>query len=698
MSISLTRRILAVLLALTMLLPALAFGEGLEGEDLCAVSERVEAEVAATELLLGDCGGAQANPGDPVPVTETLVVDPSGKAPTHTMRIGDTVKLRVKDATVTAWTAAKAGFVAIGPIQTDEEGQYVEVTAKTEIKKLKLTAAIANHPKKKKKASVSLVITNPYAPTGIAFSPDMPTEIPMGTVLDLSEMVSLTPDYAVATLSYKASGAGKVSKDGVLTTAKAGKVKLTVSDSKNKKVSATISITVLDNKVTGLSGAPGAGDFDDIEGKWTLWPLSVGVGKKGGLDCQFYVLNATGDKASEIENMELKLAVGTEDNVIGLYSNKGQKGLKASVASGKSKVLKLTMKIVGDMTGVFLPDCQKAGALFFDINYKGVQLKGKKRSYAFRATRFPAGATEPTGDLQASAQWYAEASLSSLIGVKIGVTVADLSNNYYQRCMEALGEKLAAAGATYSIVDGANDVNRQISQVANFITTGCDLIMVHSSEPDALERVCAQARDAGIQVMCWDDEMSNADVNWLINNYDLGVAIGTLAGGFINDHYTAESPAQVIVLGYEDVPVLDERAHGIEDGLTNTAGSRCNVVCVEDGIVKEQAATAVEEALERYPNARIVAGIGAGAMIGADEVFHSRHGDGIPADMGVFSTDVTDVQLQHLHSPDYPARGIACPEGAYADTADCIARLFARMLSGGVPAHNVFRHFSQILE
>jgi ABC-type sugar transport system substrate-binding protein len=63
-------------------------------------------------------------------------------------------------------------------------------------------------------------------------------------------------------------------------------------------------------------------------------------------------------------------------------------------------------------------------------------------------------------------------------------------------------------------------------QIDNFISQGCDLIMIHPSDASTVEDLCAQARAQGIKVMCWDDPMENTDANWIINNHALGVSIG----------------------------------------------------------------------------------------------------------------------------------------------------------------------------
>ena len=304
--------------------------------------------------------------------------------------------------------------------------------------------------------------------------------------------------------------------------------------------------------------------------------------------------------------------------------------------------------------------------------------------------------TAKTDGIQASPEFYAKADLSSLKGKKLGITIQSLQNAYWAGVMTALGEILQAAGAEYTIV-GCNDSSAtQISQIENFVSAGCDLIMVHPSDANAVEDACAEARNFGIKVMCWDDPMTNTDANWILNNTDLGIAIGELAGKFINEHFTAEKKAEVVVIGYPQTVILLERANGIKIGLKNTADGKYEIVAETAAIEANLAQNAMDTILQAHPNCKVVTGIGAGAMIGADEALQIYTGGKIPEDMGVFTTDVTKQQLGQLANPTYPAKGIIGFEGSDEDTARSAASMFALILADQVGAKNVFRGVAPI--
>ena len=298
--------------------------------------------------------------------------------------------------------------------------------------------------------------------------------------------------------------------------------------------------------------------------------------------------------------------------------------------------------------------------------------------------------------IQASPEFYAEADLSVLDGKKIGITIQSLENAYWAGVMTALQEQLDEAGANTTIVACDDSSATQIGQVENFISSGCDLIMIHPSDAEAVEDVAKEARDAGIKVMCWDDPMTNTDGNWILNNTDLGIAIGELTGEFINEHYDEENKAEVTVIGYPQTTILKEREDGILEGMANVADGKYEIVASQAAIDANAAQTAMETILIAHPDCKVVTGIGAGAMIGADEALNISTGGKIPEDMAVITTDVTKQQLEHLASDEYPAKGIIGFEGSDEDTANACASMFALILSDSLEDQNVFRGVAPI--
>lgn len=267
---------------------------------------------------------------------------------------------------------------------------------------------------------------------------------------------------------------------------------------------------------------------------------------------------------------------------------------------------------------------------------------------------------------------------------KVGISLQSLSNPYWAGVMGKLKDVFAEAGwEEPNMVDCQDNSATQVSQVENFITEGVDLIMVHPSDANALEDVCKQAMDAGIKVMCWDDPMENTTANWILDNEVLGEEIGKVAADFIKEHYTEDNKAEVVVIGYPSTKVLLDRANGIKSGLEKYCAGFYEIVAEADGIEVNEAQTNCETAMIANPDAKVFVGVGAGAMIGANEALLAQYGKGsIPEDCGVITTDVTEQQLNSLKAGDEAVRAIVGFEGSNTDTAKACFEMFQRILSG----------------
>lgn len=266
---------------------------------------------------------------------------------------------------------------------------------------------------------------------------------------------------------------------------------------------------------------------------------------------------------------------------------------------------------------------------------------------------------------------------------KVGITIQSLSNAYWAGVMGKLQELLDEKGWDYTLVDCEDNSGTQVGQIENFITSGCDLIMVHPADAQAVEGVCGEAMDAGIKVMCWDDPMENTTANWILDNEVLGQEIGRTAAEFINEHFTADEKAQVTVIGYPSTKVLKDRADGIKKGLEDNCEDNYEIIAEVDGLEAPEAQTNVETVMSAHPDANVFVGVGAGAMIGANEALLAEFGKGkIPENYGVITTDVTEQQLNSLKSGEEAVRAIVGFEGSNLDTAQACLDMYERILSG----------------
>ncbi len=265
--------------------------------------------------------------------------------------------------------------------------------------------------------------------------------------------------------------------------------------------------------------------------------------------------------------------------------------------------------------------------------------------------------------------------------LKVGVTIQSLENSYWAGVFGEVENLMDEKGWDYTILGCRDNSATQIQQIENFITNGVDLIMVHPSDPNSLEDYLATARDQGIKVMCWDDKMTNTDVNWVLDNTELGIAIGSEAGKFIDKHYSTSNPAEVAIINYPQTPILVERETGILAGLEEKSPNKYKVVAQQPGLDAATALSAMESILQAHPNVKIVCSIGAGGDIGANEAFMTSTKGNIPSDMGIFSADATQQQLQAIVNGEATRVSVGM-EGSNKKTASACVDMYEKLLTG----------------
>lgn len=306
-------------------------------------------------------------------------------------------------------------------------------------------------------------------------------------------------------------------------------------------------------------------------------------------------------------------------------------------------------------------------------------------------TEATTAAAEETTAAESETQTEASAegeSGESAGGFHIGLSIQTLSNQVWAQQMDEISQRGAEDGNEITVVDCDENANTQIDQIENFITSGVDAIIVQAVDADAIEDVCAQALDAGIAVVCWDDEMENSSFNWVIQNYDLGVLIGTQAADFINEKF-ADGSCEVAVLGYPQTPILLERESGILDALSDNAPN-AEVVANQPAIDITEGLNAMETILQAHPDVKVVCTIGGGGATGANEAFKGFYGSEVPDDVGIFSTDLTDEAVAAMQNGEFNRVVIAITGNSYV-CGDVVYDLTIDYLNGEQLDHNVYR-------
>ncbi len=80
-------------------------------------------------------------------------------------------------------------------------------------------------------------------------------------------------------------------------------------------------------------------------------------------------------------------------------------------------------------------------------------------------------------------------------GLKIGATIQDLGQFWSEVGVKEIETRASEEGNTFTApVSCEDNSSKQIEQIENFISSECDVILVHPSDPDAIENGMQEKR------------------------------------------------------------------------------------------------------------------------------------------------------------------------------------------------------------
>jgi ribose transport system substrate-binding protein len=284
----------------------------------------------------------------------------------------------------------------------------------------------------------------------------------------------------------------------------------------------------------------------------------------------------------------------------------------------------------------------------------------------------------------------ASASRTTAKAISVGMTVQDLSNQIWSGSCESLKKLVEADGGTMTYVDCKSNASAQIQQIENFISSGVSVIIVHPADKNAVETVLGQARAAGIKVFCWDDDIANSDINWLIDNYALGKVIGEQAAKWINEKLGGT--AQVAVLDYPQIQVLLERGKGIVDGITANA-PRARIVAQSAAINPTEGQAKTETILQANPDVKVIACIGGGGAIGANEAVKAS--GKLTETFGIFAADATPQELAAISNNEACRMSVLITGGPDRIAAE-IYGWVKKLVAGEQVEKRIYRKFTPV--
>lgn len=202
----------------------------------------------------------------------------------------------------------------------------------------------------------------------------------------------------------------------------------------------------------------------------------------------------------------------------------------------------------------------------------------------------------------------------------------------------------------FRVYDSDNDAYQQIVQIERARTDGAGALIVCVLDPDLLSETLAAVQEAGIPLVLNNvsGPPSYGGVVVAVDNYQLGLEPGRLAGKIVAEEMGGE--ADVVILDYPSLPIIVERADGMEAGLLEYAPN-AHIVGRFLGGTAENGATSIHNLIVQGVAFNVILSINDAGTYGAISALEAAQ---IPPDAVIIvSVDAESMARQLIRNGHY---------------------------------------------
>ena len=201
------------------------------------------------------------------------------------------------------------------------------------------------------------------------------------------------------------------------------------------------------------------------------------------------------------------------------------------------------------------------------------------------------------------------------------ITVGSLGNPYFVTIAKGAEAKAKQLNPNVKVttVSADYDMNKQFTQIDNFISAHVDLILLNAADPKAIEPAVRKARAAGIVVIAVDVAAAGTDATVQTNN----VQAGELSCGFIAKKLNGHG--NVVIQNGPPVSAVLDRVSGCKSVFAKNPGIK---ILSDDQDAKgsrEGGMNAMQGYLTRFPKLDAVFTINDPQAVGSDLAAKQLH-------------------------------------------------------------------------
>lgn len=243
---------------------------------------------------------------------------------------------------------------------------------------------------------------------------------------------------------------------------------------------------------------------------------------------------------------------------------------------------------------------------------------------------------------------------------QIGASLLTQQHPFYIELADAMKSEAKKDNVVLRVSIANQDLNKQISDVEDFITRKVDAIVISPVDSKGVQAAIIKAEKAGIPVITVDVAAEGVSVvtHVATDNYAGGVEAGKLMGQLLN------GKGKVGIIDYPALQSVVQRVEGFKKGLAETPDVK--IVSIQTGITRAEALTVAQNMLQAHPDLNGLFGFGDDAALAAVIAAKSARNDqikiigfdGMAEARGAVDTEKTFVAVIQQYPDQMGAKAI----------------------------------------
>lgn len=207
----------------------------------------------------------------------------------------------------------------------------------------------------------------------------------------------------------------------------------------------------------------------------------------------------------------------------------------------------------------------------------------------------------------------------------VGITMPSVGNDFMLAMSEQMKAAVEETGCKVQLDVAENNVTKQIEQIENFTSMGCDIIVVWAVNGEGVASACEKAQSEGVKTVAFAYEIPGATSSIIsASEEDLSASCVSMADEWINKEFpdAADGEVKVMVITSSTTPEAVIRS----DGLLKIADNpKVTVISEEitDQDKAEEARTLAENVFQTQDDIDVVIAMNGTIGLGFDSFLNS---------------------------------------------------------------------------